>query len=72
MMQTGLFDWQTRFQQLNDGGDPLVKLNAVIKWHSFRKLLEKVRDKERKSAAGRKPFDVIMMFKAITLHFYGV
>lgn len=24
MMQTGLFDWQTRFEQLNNGGDPLV------------------------------------------------
>jgi hypothetical protein len=31
MMQTGLFDWQTRFEQLDNGGDPLVKLNEVVK-----------------------------------------
>ncbi len=67
MMQTGLFDWQTRFDQLNDGGDPLVKLNKMINWKTFRKPLEKVRDKERKSAAGRKPFDVVMMFKILIL-----
>ncbi len=67
MMQTGLFDWQTRFEQLDDGGDPLVKLNAVVKWETFRKLLEKVRDRDRKSAAGRKPFDVIVMFKILIL-----
>jgi hypothetical protein len=23
MMQTGLFDWQIRFEQLDHGGDPL-------------------------------------------------
>jgi IS5 family transposase len=67
MMQTGLFDWQTRFKQLDKGGDPLVKLNAVITRDTFRKPLEKVRDKARKSAAGRKPFDVIVMFKILVL-----
>ena len=67
MMQTGLFDWQTRFEQLDNGGDPLVKLNTVVKWETFRKSLEKIRDKDRKSAAGRKPFDVIVMFKILIL-----
>ena len=67
MMQTGLFDWETRFKQLDNGGDPLVKLNAVITWGTFRKPLEKIRDKARKSAAGRKPFDVIVMFKILIL-----
>ena len=66
-MQTGLFDWQARFQQLSDGGDPLVKLNEVIKWKLFRKLLEKARETERKSPAGRKPYDVILMFKILVL-----
>ena len=58
MMQTGLFDWQTRFEQLDNGGDPLVKLNEVVNWELFRADLEKVRHKERMSNAGRKPFDV--------------
>ena len=67
MMQTGLYDWQTRFEQLDKGGDPLVKLSEVIKWDIFRKQLQKVRDKERKSAAGRKPYDVIVMFKILII-----
>ena len=67
MMQTGLFDWQTRFEQLDNGGDPLVKLNEVMNWEQFRRRLENVRDKERKSPAGRKPFDVILMFKILIL-----
>jgi len=66
-MQTGLFDCQTRFEQLDNGGDPLAKLNQVVKWETFRKVLEKVRDKDRKSPAGRKPFDVIAMFKILIL-----
>ena len=42
MMQPGLFDWQNRFEKLNKNGDPLVKLNKVIQWESFRETLEKV------------------------------
>jgi len=67
MMQTGLFDWQTRFEQLDNGGDPLVKLNEVVHWELFRDDLEAVRDKDRKSNAGRKSFDVILMFKILIL-----
>jgi len=67
MMQAGLFDWQTRFEQLDNGGDPLVKLNDVVDWELFRENLEAIRDKDRKSNAGRKPFDVILMFKILIL-----
>lgn len=67
MMQTGLFDWQTRFEQLDNGGDPLVKLNEIVNWELFRGTLEAIRDKKRKSNAGRKPFDVILMFKIMIL-----
>lgn len=67
MMHTGLFDWQTRFEQLNNGGDPLVKLNQIVNWEQFRSPLETIRDIERKSNAGRKPFDVIIMFKIMIL-----
>jgi len=67
MMQAGLFDWQERFEQLDNGGDPLVKLNAMIPWKTFGKQLEKVRDKDRKSPAGRKPFAVVVMFKILIL-----
>jgi IS5 family transposase len=51
MMQTGFFDWQTRFEQLDNGGVPLVKLNEVVKWELFCDDLQQVRDKDRKSDA---------------------
>ncbi len=67
MMQTGLLDWQIRFKQLDMGGDPLPKIQRIVDWKLFRPLLEVVRDKERKSSAGRKPFDVVLMFKVLIL-----
>jgi IS5 family transposase len=67
MRQPGLFDWQTRLEQLNEGGDPLVRLNAVVDWELFRPALAPVRDKERLSNAGRKPYDLIVMFKVLLL-----
>src|SRR5512139_3194057 len=67
MMQTGLFDWQIRFKQLDHGGDPLPRIQRIVDWNLFRPLLEVVRDKERKSSAGRKPFDVVLMFNVLIL-----
>jgi IS5 family transposase len=67
MIHTGLFDWQTRFEQLDNGGDPLVKLNQIVDWEQFRRPLEAIRVIERKSPAGRKPFDVVLMFKIMIL-----
>ena len=67
MMQTGFLDWHVRFRQLDAGGDPLPKLKKLVDWERFRPELEAVRDKERKSNAGRKPFDVILMFKVLVL-----
>ena len=67
MMQTGLFDWHDRFEKLNKNGDPLLKLNQAIDWEIFREPLEKIRQKERKSNAGAKPFDVVRMFKILII-----
>jgi IS5 family transposase len=66
-MQSGLFDWQIRFDQLDEAGDPLKKLNEVIDWEKFRPTLLKVREKERKSEAGRKPYDEVLMFKMLVI-----
>ena len=66
-MQTGLLDWQLRFKQLDNGGDPLPKIQKVVNWELFRSLLEVVRDKEHKSNAGRRPFDIVLMFKVLIL-----
>ncbi len=67
MYQAGLFDWHERFDQLNDGGDPLVKLNELMDWSLFAKSLKTLRSEERKSNAGRKPYDSTLMFKILVL-----
>ena len=66
-MQPGLFDWQNRFEKLNKNGDPLMKLNKMIQWNSFRPALEALRAREKKSNAGAKPYDVVLMFKVLIL-----
>ena len=67
MMLNGFFDIDFRLEQLDQCGDPLTKLNEVIPWNAFRSDLEKIREKNRKSNAGRKSFDVILMFKMLIL-----
>jgi len=72
MLQPGFFDLDDRYKKLNEK-DPLVHLNQLIDWECFRKNLKKVRAKKRKSNAGRKPFDVVLMFKVLVLqHLYNV
>jgi hypothetical protein len=66
-MQTGLFDLEFRLEKIDANGDPLKKLNDVIDWEIFRAELEAARDKERKSPAGRKPYDAVLMFKVLIL-----
>ena len=67
----GLFDVDERHAKLTLLGDPLVELKKMIDWEAFRddieKAREKVREKPRKSAAGAKPIDAVLMFKTIVL-----
>ena len=71
-MQASFFDLDTRYKKL-DERDSLIWLNEVIDWEKFRPTLQKCREKQRKSNAGRKPFDVVMMFKALVLqHIYNI
>ena len=70
MGQMGFFDVENRYAALDARNDPLVKINAVLPWEAFRSRLESVWRKppdERKSNAGRQPWDAIVMFKAILL-----
>ena len=64
MPQPGLFDLDKRYARLNER-DPLVKLNPIIDWEAFREPLSVLRNKPRKSQAGRKPCDVVLMFKIL-------
>ena len=66
MRMPGFFDLERRFSLL-DQDDPLAKLNALVPWEEFRPTLETINDKERKSKAGRKPFDAVLMFKVLIL-----
>ena len=73
MSQAGFFDFQQRLEQLNAHGNPLHTLQQAVDFEAFRPTLQRVRDKPRKSNAGRKPFDVVMMFKMLVLRsLYGL
>ena len=67
MSQSGFFDFESRLDQLNAHGNPLRVLDEAIDFEAFRLTLEAVRDKPRKSNAGRKPYDVVLMFKMLVL-----
>jgi len=70
MPQMGFFDLSDRYASLDAKRDPLVEINAVVPWEEFRPVLERVWRKpegERKSRAGRKPMDAVLMFKTLVL-----
>lgn len=66
-MQSGFFDLDNRYAQLNKLRDPLIELNRVIDWELFRAPLSKLTDKPRKSAAGHKQIDRVLLFKMLVL-----
>ncbi len=66
-MLNGLFDIETRLEYLTENGDILPTLNELIPWEDFRSDLEVIYNHERKSNAGRRPFDVVLMFKILIL-----
>ena len=70
----GLFDKDETLEKLSQLGNPLEKLHKVIDFEIFRSELEaNMLNQEKKSAAGCKPYDVVMMFKIILLkRFYNL
>ena len=70
MGQMGFFDLGNRYSGLDAKNEPLLKIDGVVPWEDLRARLEAVwrrADKARKSRAGRKPWDAIVMFKTILL-----
>lgn len=67
MSQAGFWDWEERQAKLRQKKDLLVRLNQIVPWEDFRPTLEKIHDKPRKSNAGRKAIDVVVMFKLLIL-----
>lgn len=70
----GLFDEQENYEKLSVIGNPLEMIQDVIDFEIFREILEDgVLTKEKKSPAGAKPYDVVMMFKILILQrYYGL
>ena len=70
MAQMGFFDLSDRCASLDTRNDPAAELDAVVPWEDFRPAHEQVWRKpeaERKSRAGRKPMDAVVMFRALVL-----
>jgi IS5 family transposase len=75
MTQPGFFDLSHRYEALDAKPDPLVALNKLIPWETFRPALRaaletagrRATGETRKSAAGRKPWDEVLMFKVLVL-----
>ena len=70
MGQLGFFDTDKRLAALSAKGDPLEAIDRLVPWESFRDDIEAVvqtREAERKSAAGRKPIDAIVLFRMLIL-----
>src|SRR5450759_2376218 len=73
--QLGFFDLNRRYEGLDAKGDPLVAIAAIVPFESFRPKLKAALIKgelrksssERKSSAGRKPWDEVVIFKALVL-----
>lgn len=69
-----LFDEHFSIEKLSEIGNPLDKISNVIDFEIFRDLLEsKLLNTDKKSNAGAKPFDVVLMFKILILQrYYGL
>lgn len=70
MSQMGFFDADRRLAALSAKGDPLVSISALVPWEAFRADIEAVAvtpDESRKSRAGRKPIDVLVLFRMLVL-----
>src|ERR1700726_3048351 len=75
MGQLGFFDLNRRYESLIEKNDPLVAIAAMVPFESFRPKLKAALIKgelrrseaERKNSAGRKPWDEVVIFKALVL-----
>ena len=70
MAQLGFFDADKRLAALSAKGDPLEAIAGLVPWESFRAEIEAVvltPEAARKSTAGRKPIDAIVMLRMLVL-----
>ena len=75
MGQLGFFDLSRRYEGLDAKQDPLVAILAAVPLELFRPKLKaalvagglRTADAQRKSSAGRKPWDEVLIFKVLVL-----
>ena len=75
MGQFGFFDLSLRYEGLDGKNDPLVAICTAITFDSFCPQLKaaliksrlRASDVDRKSTAGRKSWDEVLIFKALVL-----
>ena len=70
MGQKGFFDVERRLEAISAKGDPLATIKKIVPWENFRADIEAVTEtepEERKSNAGRKPYDAILKLKIVVL-----
>jgi hypothetical protein len=70
MRHPGFFDLEQRLQALSAKGDPLETIKRTVRWEDFRADIEaatKTKPEEKRSNAGRKPYDTILKFKVLVL-----
>ena len=75
MGQLGFYDLSRRYEGLDHKSDPLVALAKLVPWETFRGKLGAALSQEglrtasvdRKSPAGRKPWDEVVIFKALVV-----
>ena len=66
----GFFDADRRLSLLSAKGDPLVTIKGTVPWDSFRSDIEAVAltpAAGKKSKAGRKPIDCLVLFRMLVL-----
>ena len=70
MSQMGFFDADKRLSMLSLKGDPLEAISELMPWEMFRADIEWVvltAEESRKSKAGRKPIDALVLFRMLVL-----
>src|SRR3977135_3342250 len=71
MGELGGFDAEKRLAALSAKGDPLEAIDRLVPWERFRADIEAVvltpDEMMKKSSAGRKPVDAIVMFRMLVL-----
>src|SRR5262249_32166185 len=70
MGQKGFFDVERRLEAISAKGDPLETIKKIVPWEDFRADIEAVTEtkpEQRRSNAGRKPYDTILKLKIVVL-----